>query len=125
MRVSRGRGYQAQPGAPGYPPYRKLGVSKRRRWWRRIVPLLALVLAIAAAVFAFLLFEPFHGEGHGAVTVHRPAGAGAAEIGDLLAERGVVRSGFFFALRARLSGQRGELRSGRYTLKRDMTYGAR
>jgi uncharacterized YceG family protein len=117
-----GGGYQAQPGASGYPPYRKLGVSKRRRWWRRIVPVLALLLAIAAAAFAYLLFQPLHGEGHGSVAVRVPPGASATQIGDLLAERGVVSSGFFFALRARLSGQRSELRSGRHTLKRDMTY---
>jgi UPF0755 protein len=53
-----------------------------------------------------------------------PAGATAAQIGDLLEQRGVVSSGFFFSLRARLSGQREELRSGRYALKRDMPYAA-
>jgi UPF0755 protein len=57
-----------------------------------------------------------------AVTV--PSGATASQIGDLLEERGVVSSGFFFGLRARLSGQRANLRSGRYVLKRDMPYGA-
>jgi UPF0755 protein len=125
VRVSRGGGgggYQAQPGASGYPPYRKLGVSKRRRWWRWIVPLLAVLLVVGGSAFAYLLFQPLHGEGHGSVAVRVPEGAGATQIGDLLAERGVVSSGFFFALRARLSGQRSELRSGRYTLKQDMTY---
>ena len=117
-----GGGYQAQPGASGYPPYRKLGVSKRRRWWRRIVPALVLLVLVAGTAFAYLLFQPLHGEGHGAVAVRVPEGAGATQIGDLLADRGVISSGFFFALRARLSGQRSELRSGRYTLKQDMTY---
>ena len=117
-----GAGYQTQPGAPGYPPYRKLGVSKRRRWWRRIVPLLALLIAIAAAVFAYLLFQPGHGKGSGAVPVHVPPGAGADQIGDLLERRGIVDSGFFFSLRARLSGQRADLRSGRHVLRRDMPY---
>ena len=63
VRVSRGGGgggggrYQAQPGASGYPPYRKLEVKPRRRWLRRIVVLLALLLAVAACAFAFLLFS--------------------------------------------------------------------
>ena len=56
--------------------------------------------------------------------VRIPPGAGAGEIGDLLAEAGVVDSGFFFSLRARLSGQRDDLRSGTFTMRRDMTYAA-
>jgi UPF0755 protein len=127
LRKSRGGGgghYQAQPGAPGYPPYRKLAVNRPRRWLRRIVVLLLLAAAIGAAVFAYLLYQPLHGDGEGRVDVRVPAGATAAQIGDLLEARGVVSSGFFFALRARLSGQREELRSGRHTLKRDMPYGA-
>jgi UPF0755 protein len=53
-----------------------------------------------------------------------PAGAGASQFGDILAERGVVRSGFFFSLRARLSGRRGQLRSGKFVLRKDMSYAA-
>ncbi len=133
VRVSRGAGgggggggghYQAQPGASGYPPYRKLAVKPRRRWLRRIGAILALALAVAACAFAFLLFQPRHGSGSGAVVVTVPAGATAGEIGDLLADRGVVQSSFFFSLRARLSGDRSKLRSGRYTLREGMSYGA-
>jgi len=119
-----GGGYRAQPGAPGYPPYRKLEVKGRRRWLRRIVVILALGLAIAAAAFAFLLFQPKHSSGHGQVVVTVPAGATADEIGDLLAKQGVVRSGFLFSLRARLSGDRSRLRSGRHRLKEGMSYAA-
>jgi UPF0755 protein len=124
VRRSRGGHYQPQPGAPGL-PYRKLGVNRpRRRWLRRIVALLVLGLAVAAVVFAYLLYQPFHGDGEGRVPVRVPVGATASQIGDLLEERGVVSSGFFFAVRARLSGQREELRSGRHVLRRDMPYGA-
>ena len=122
VRVSRGD-YQAQPGAPGMPPHRNLGVQKtRRRWVRRFVVLL-LVLALAAiVVFAFLLFQPFHGKGYDAVVVKVPPGSSAREIGDLLSSKGVVESGFFFALRARVSGDRGKLRAGTYTLQKSMPY---
>ena len=67
--------YKAQPGAPGMPPHRSLGVQKRRRRLRRTLPLLigALVL-LAALVFAFLLFQPLHGKGDGNVAVRDPAG---------------------------------------------------
>jgi peptidoglycan lytic transglycosylase G len=134
VRVSRGAGaaggggggghYQAQPGASGYPPYRKLAVKPRRRWLRRIAAILALALAVAACAFTFLLFQPRHGSGSGNVVVTVPAGATAGQIGDLLADRGVVQSSFFFSLRARLSGDRSKLRSGRYTLRQGMSYGA-
>jgi UPF0755 protein len=122
VRVSRGD-YQAQPGAPGIPPHRNIGVQKtRRRWVRRFVVLL-LVLALAAvAAFAVLLFQPFHGKGYDAVVVKIPPGSSAGDIGDLLSSKGVVESGFFFALRARLDGDRGKLRAGTYTLKRSMPY---
>ncbi|HEX2104074.1 MAG TPA: endolytic transglycosylase MltG [Solirubrobacteraceae bacterium] len=123
-RTRAGGHYQAQPGAPGYPPYRKLAVNRPRRWLRRIVVLLVLGLAIGAAVFAYLLYQPMHGDGEGRVSVNVPAGSTAAQIGDLLEQRGVVSSGFFFTLRARLSGQREQLRSGRHVLRRDMPYGA-
>ena len=77
VRVSRGD-YQAQPGAPGMPPHRNLGVQKtRRRWVRRFVVLL-LVLALAAVVvFAFMLYQPFHGKGYDAVVVRIPPGSSA------------------------------------------------
>jgi UPF0755 protein len=131
IRVSRGGGgggdggYQPQPGASGYPQYRQLGVSKpRRRWLRRIFAVLALGLAIAVAAFLFLLYQPFHGDGTGRVPVVIPAGATADDIGNLLADRGVVKNGRLFSLRARLAGQRDKLRSGRYTLRSGMPYSA-
>jgi uncharacterized YceG family protein len=69
-----------------------------------------------------MLYQPFHGKGYDAVVVKIPQGSSAGEIGDLLAAKGVVESGFFFALRARLGGDRGKLRAGTYTLKKAMPY---
>jgi UPF0755 protein len=122
VRVSRAQ-YQPQPGASGMPPHRSLGVPKqRRRWPRRVLALLGLLLAAAIAVAAFLTYQPFHGKGYGAVVVKIPPGASASDIGDLLAKNDVVDSGFFFALRTRLGGDRGKLRAGTYTLKKSMPY---
>jgi UPF0755 protein len=125
VRISRAD-YQTQPGASGLPPHRRLGVPRRRRgrFARRLVPLLVLVAFGAVAAFAVLLFQPFHGDGSGAAVVRIAPGLGAKEIGDQLADRGVVSSGFFFALRARLRGDRDKLRSGTYTLQKDMSYAA-
>jgi uncharacterized YceG family protein len=88
------------------------------------VPLIALILVAAVAWFLNALWQPFAGDGHGQVKFEIPTGASAGQIGDLLAQRGVVDSSFFFSLRARLSGDREKLRSGKHTLKLDMPYSA-
>jgi len=85
---------------------------------------IALVGALIALWFLFSLFQPFKGAGHGSVSIKIPAGASSATIGTLLADRGVVSSGFFFKLRATLAGKRAKLESGHFTLRQDMSYGA-
>ena len=83
-----------------------------------------LVLCLVVAWFAFSLFQPFHGDGHGSVAVVIPRDAGADDIAKILEKKGVVSSAFFFQLRATLGGDRGNFKSGTFTLKRDMSYGA-
>jgi UPF0755 protein len=107
------------------PPRRPLPSRPRRRgWWGRRI---GAVVALAAIGFALYVinatFQPFHGEGSGSVRVQIPENSDAGTIGDLLAERGVVASGTFFELNATLTGRRGGLRPGDYTLRRDMSYG--
>jgi UPF0755 protein len=123
-RRGSGRGDGAGAGAP--PPFtgRGLGGRPSRRRASRTVAVLALVLAVAAGWFLVSLFQPFTGDGGARVAVRVPKGASASQIGDLLASKGVVSSSFFFELRAQLAGKRGALRSGTFTLRRDMSYGA-
>jgi uncharacterized YceG family protein len=105
-------------------------VPRTRRGARRIVPvvLLALLLAlvVAAGYFAYRVFQPGHdgGDAQHPVTVVIPQGATASEIADQLEQAGVIDSTFFFNLRSRLSGKRGDLKAGRFTLKQDMSYTA-
>jgi uncharacterized YceG family protein len=84
----------------------------------------AFVALIAVAVLGWETFQPLHGSGTGSVRVTVPAGANAGEIGRLLAQRGVIASPTFFELNATVTGRRGSLRPGSYTLARDMSYGA-
>ncbi|HEV3228931.1 MAG TPA: endolytic transglycosylase MltG [Solirubrobacteraceae bacterium] len=84
---------------------------------------LPILLAVGLLWFCYSLFQPFHGKGHGAVSVTIPAGSSASKVGSILARDHVVSSGFFFAARAWLAGKRSELRAGRFTLARDMSYG--
>jgi len=91
---------------------------------RRIAALLAVALFAAAVYGLWSTFQPFHGEGTGAVAVTIPAGANAGRIGTLLADKGVVDSATFFQLNATITNRRGKLRPGNYRLRRGMSYGA-
>ncbi|MDX6652640.1 MAG: hypothetical protein QOJ38_1421 [Solirubrobacterales bacterium] len=84
---------------------------------------LALVVLLIAA-FLVLLFQPFHGRGSGSVVVMIPKGANASRVADILDEQGVIANGSLFQLRLRLSGKSSDIQAGRYTLARDMSYGA-
>jgi UPF0755 protein len=84
----------------------------------------ALAAAVIALWFLFSLFQPFKGGGSGTVAVDIPRGASSGAIGTLLADRGVISSGFFFKLRAALAGKRSQLESGHFQLRHDMSYGA-
>jgi uncharacterized YceG family protein len=89
-----------------------------------VAALLALAL-IALALYAInAVFQPFHEDGRGAVRVTIPAGADVGRIGDILAEGDVIDSSRAFGLNATLTGRRGGLRPGRYTLPRELSNGA-
>jgi peptidoglycan lytic transglycosylase G len=101
------------------------GPRPAARWPRRTTALVALaVLCVAVLWFLASLFQPFHGDGSGRVAVTIPRSASAGQIADLLEQKGVVSSSFFFQLRATLGGKRDEFKSGSYALKKDMSYGA-
>ena len=85
---------------------------------------MALALAVALVWFLVSLFQPFTGQGSGKVIVQIPKGASSGKIGSILADDGVVSSGFFFNLRALLEGKRSSLHSGRFQLKKGMSYSA-
>jgi UPF0755 protein len=120
-RVSRGSrlGDGKRPPASGGPLKPKRPHSKRRR----LLALIPLAIAIAIVWFAIELYQPFHGSAHGHVTVRIPPHAGSGHVGDILASKGVISSGFFFNIRALLAGEQNDLRAGTYHLKLGMTYG--
>src|SRR5579875_1979211 len=138
-RVSRSERYDRSPGGArraraGRPPVRRrrerpriAGTSTRRPWARRLGALGLLVIAALIAFIAWFLislYQPFGTSPHGRVTVVIPARTGASGIGTILADDHVVPSGFFFNLRAKLSGDRGKLLPGTYHLQEGMSYGA-
>jgi uncharacterized YceG family protein len=114
-RRARGSARRRPRGSGGGPP---------RRGRRRALAIVALVLAAALVWFLVSLLQPLKGNGHGRVAVTIPKGAGVDKIGDVLADRGVVSSSFFFSLRAHIAGRGSDLKPGSYILRRDMSYGA-
>ncbi len=105
-------------------PVRPRRPLSARRIAARVVALVVVLGLVAVAVLAVLAFQPFHGAGHGRVSVVIPKGVSARQIGNDLADHGVVSSGFFFALNARLSGRGSNIRPGRYSLALGMSYSA-
>ncbi|MEA2124772.1 MAG: hypothetical protein QOI80_1554 [Solirubrobacteraceae bacterium] len=90
---------------------------------RRVLAGVVVVIVGVAVFLAVKVFQPLHGDAAGVVRVKIPAGASVGEIADLLEAREVIASGTFFSLNATLTGRRGGLRPGTYTLQRDMRYG--
>jgi UPF0755 protein len=85
-----------------------------------------LLVVVAAGWLAYRVFQPFAGAGDAAhpIVITVSKGATVSQIGDLLEQRGVIDSAFYFGLRARLSSKRSQIKAGRFTLKRNMSYTA-
>lgn len=115
------------PTRPGIAPA-TVSVQERkapaRRGVSRLAALLVLLPILLVLIAAFFVFEPFKGEGSGAVQVKIAPGSSVDEIGKLLQQKGVISNGTIFAIRARLSGAGGDLRAGTLDLREGMSYGA-
>ena len=115
----------AQPLRVVVPPPRRRRPSRGRYRARRALALLGLVALGFGAWFAWSLWQPFGGSGSGAAfEITIPARESARQIGDLLASRGVIDSGFFFDLRVSLDGVGSKLRAGTFKVRRGMSYSA-
>jgi len=86
-----------------------------------------LIFAVIAGLFVLWclnsLFQPFHGDGSGRVQVTVPKGSSVSEVGDLLADKGVIDNSTLFQVRVTLAGKRSEIYSGNFTLASEMSYG--
>jgi UPF0755 protein len=111
-----------RPGRPTLPPTS----PKPRRWFRRLLALIALLVIGAALYVINSTFQPFQSENEqeGAVAVKIPEGADAGGIGRLLEQKGVIKDARFFELNATLTLRRTKLITGNYVLRRHMTNGA-
>jgi uncharacterized YceG family protein len=114
------------PATPRKRPPAPPGTPRRGRagyWGRRVFGVIALVLILAALYAINATFQPFHGSGSGSVAVVVPEGSNAGQIGKLLEAKGVIDSSTFFQANATVTGRRGGLHPGRYTLAKGMSNG--
>jgi UPF0755 protein len=114
-----------EPRQPPFPADRPLprGPREKRVRRRRILAVVAVFLIGLVLAFLALLFQPFHGSGHGRVPVVIPKGSSASTIADILDRKGVVSDSTFFRIRLDLSGSSDQIQAGRYVLASDMSYG--
>jgi UPF0755 protein len=83
--------------------------------------LVVLLLMVGGGYYAFQQWNQAGGPGTGAladapVEVVVPEGVGADEVGEILADAGVVRSATAFTAAARIDGRAGQIQPGTYTL---------
>ncbi len=79
---------------------------------------------LAVAWFLLSLFQPLKGDGSSDVSVTIPRGASTGDIADILEQKGVISSAFFFRLRTTMSGDGGDFKAGEIPMREDMNYGA-
>lgn len=83
------------------------------------------LLTVLVVWFGFAFFQPFTGDGEGEpFPVKIPRGASVGEIGDLLAEEGVIANATMFELKATVTGKRAGLNHGNHRFRKDMSYSA-
>jgi uncharacterized YceG family protein len=88
----------------------------------RLLTLLAFAGVIALVWFAVELWQPFHGSAGAEVTITIPPHSSESAVASELQREHVISSTFFFGVRAALSGDGSNLKSGTYRLHRNTTY---
>ena len=87
-----------------------------------LILLLSLVIMAGGTFAAYRYLTGASGPSR-PVAIEVPQGATASDVGDLLEQKGIVRSGFAFRLAAGFQGLGESLMAGRYDLRTNMTVG--
>lgn len=114
-----------RPSASAVPP---ITVAPRkapaRRGWSRIAALFVLVPIVVLIAAAIVVFQPFKGDPGDPIRVKIEPGSSVTQIGETLADKGVIDNALVFSLRARLSGGGSDLRAGTIEMRENMSYAA-
>ena len=92
-------------------------IKDKRKYLHGVVLAFA---ALAAGLFLYFYFF-YHGTADGTVMVEIPKNATGREIGEMLEEKGVIRSAAVFRAMLLATGNGNALKSGYYTFRRGST----
>ena len=92
-------------------------IKDKRKYLHGVVLAFA---ALAAGLFLYFYFF-YHGQADGTVMVEIPKNATGREIGEMLEEKGVIRSAAVFRAMLLATGNGKALKSGYYTFRRGST----
>ena len=82
----------------------------------------AAVAGILVIFLFFSVFQPFKGDGEGEpFNVNVPTGS-VADVGDLLADRGVISNSTMFQINATVTGKRDKIYHGNHSFRKNMSY---
>lgn len=119
---ARGTRSGGRPPASG-PRRAAPGPKRRRRGCLAALLLVIVVLATGAAAVYFTLFAAVVDTEPGqSVQIQIPKGASTSEIGELLADAGIIRNPLMFRVSLRMSGETEPLKAGVYDLATGMDY---
>mgnify|MGYP001282348933 FL=1 len=106
-------------------PVRRSGGTGGPRTGRIVAAASGVAGLLILILLVFALFQPFKGSGEGEpFPVKVPAGSSVGEIGELLADKGVISNATLFEIRATISGKRGDLNHGVHQFRENMSYSA-
>lgn len=109
-----------------------------KRWWRRLSPFLAGIIAVALTVFAVIFavkfavnkfFRPVDPNDATPIIVEIPKGSGASAIAKILyeaggeGEKGLIANKAIFKVYVDFLGRSSNLKAGKYILSRNMDIG--
>lgn len=109
---------------PAAEPASESPQTKRGQGLKRLALLAVLTLALTMPLYVaakHFILEHRAAPGAGQVVVEIPRGAGALQVGEILAQAGVVEQAWLFALATRLVEPPGRLQAGEYGLSAAMS----
>lgn len=98
---------------------------KKKNKKKLILPIMLLgIIALAGIGLSAYLFvggQPVDPQSGDSIVLEVPEGSGTAQIASLLEENQLIKSGFVFRLKSKISGYDGEFKAGTYTFSQNMT----
>lgn len=124
--AGRGKSKPKKPGEdPLRPPRSRGGSGSGGPNYGRIALVAGSAVAALLVIFLFFsVFQPFKGDGEGEpFNVNVPTGS-VADVGDLLADRGVISNSTMFQINATVTGKRDKIYHGNHSFRKNMSYSA-